>query len=126
MTCSDVEAMFDELCREVAHADDDHVEEVSIRLVSLIEEHAACRSLFVSLMNDLVLGKRPDVPWECVAFCIHKLRWPELRETIMSRLKDEHARNNWRAIPILGSYRDAFEDDWEDAVNFASLRKDNA
>lgn len=61
-------------------------------------------------------------PTELVAFCMHVLRWPEVRSKLEADLKVADAESNWRRIPFLTAVLDAFEDSWEDAEFFPSLR----
>ncbi len=60
-------------------------------------------------------------PWEFVAACMHALRWTEVRVAIAGHLDEAIRRDDWRAIPVLRSVVEAFENEWEDADMFPWL-----
>src|SRR4051812_17613415 len=63
----------------------------------------------------------PGSPWEFVQFCIHGLRWPELREFVSASLRKD--QDNPRAWGIWQELLEAFEDDWEDAAWYREYQK---
>ncbi|MEJ2790961.1 MULTISPECIES: hypothetical protein [unclassified Pseudoxanthomonas] len=61
----------------------------------------------------------PD-DWDAcfIQFCVHALRWPDLKADLEAMSREAVASNNWSLIQRLGHVLDAFEDTWEDAGDF--------
>ncbi|WP_144409250.1 hypothetical protein [Pseudoxanthomonas suwonensis] len=63
-----------------------------------------------------------DTPDACdewfIQFCVHALRWPELKAQFESMSRDAVVSNDWNRIQRLGHVLDAFEDSWEEAGVF--------
>ena len=57
-------------------------------------------------------------PFELIAFCMHTLRWPELKNYFDSLYKQSVATEDWRAEPCLREIVEAFESNWENAIDF--------
>ena len=69
------------------------------------------RSEFATAFLELALD--PDkAPPELVEFCMHALRWPEVRQAIKDRLEHE---TSGRVRHVLMGIDLAFSDDWYDA-----------
>ena len=139
----DIEAQFWELCdRATQHADahyrkltDDAVspdeahmeaqasEQAMVEIIKLVEANADDRETFVRCFSDLVLWRRP-APFLLVAFCMRRLRFPEIPELIR---RDAEAHkgtayyanhmNHWSAINH--AYLDKV---WENALCFDFYR----
>jgi hypothetical protein len=133
----DVEARFWELCdratrhheasgRKLAedsvspdevHLEAQASEQAMVEIIRLVEANPEHRSTFVRCFSDLVLWKRP-APYLLVAFCMRRLRFPEIPELI-HRDAEAHRgtayyanhMNHWSTINH--AYRDKV---WEDAV----------
>jgi hypothetical protein len=113
-TCAAAIDEFRRLVREAQDADlgEEPVEPHLVRLLTTIKSQPECRSEYVAAFKDLV-ESRASIPWELIPFCMHELRWAEVRTTIEDRHAEARTRNDWRAIAVLSKYLDAFRDDWE-------------
>ena len=85
--------------------------------LDLIAAHPEDRPAFARAI--LAAIDRPD---SCdvwfVQFCVHALRWPELKAEFEAMSRTAIASNDWARIQRLGHVLDAFEDSWEDASDF--------
>ncbi|WP_354319231.1 hypothetical protein [Pseudacidovorax sp. 1753] len=59
-------------------------------------------------------------PPEFIEVCMHALRLPGVRAAFERERRAAIAANDWRREPAFRHYLMAFEDDWEDAVDFYS------
>ncbi|PZP90590.1 MAG: hypothetical protein DI587_38235 [Variovorax paradoxus] len=57
-------------------------------------------------------------PLELLEFCMHALRWENLKAYFQSQQSAAIAKDDWRAEPFYRSLVEAFDDDWEDARDF--------
>lgn len=145
---SDVEAQFWELCdRATRHCDaryrksgdpnvsDDEVhaeyrayERAMVEIIELVEANPEHRQTFVRCFCDLVLWKRSD-PGELVAFCMRRLRFPEIPELI-HRDAETHGRRSAYYIDHMSHWSDinhAYLDEvWERASLFDYYRHEVA
>ncbi len=98
------------------------------RFLHMVKAHPDQRafvvSQFIDTFSESFYMRRE--PWELLQFCMHDLRWPEMREFI--RLKrDEDVRR--RGAPSCTAWNDilaAFEDNWESAKYFREFNKTEA
>ncbi len=118
----DVEARFWELCDEALRLDEVHWsdcrghEPPMVEIIELVERHPEYRDVFVRCFSEIVLWRR-RVPWSLAAFCMRRLRFPEIRE-LLHRDADAHKgtayyadrMNYWSTI--MHAYHDAV---WEEA-----------
>jgi hypothetical protein len=122
----DVEARFWELCAEATRLDDEiwsdcrgH-ERPMVEIIELVERHPEQRDLFVHCFCEVAMWRRP-APWSLVAFCMRRLRFPEIKELI-HRDAAEHEgtayyanhMNYWSTV--MHAYHDAI---WEEAAMWA-------
>jgi hypothetical protein len=135
----DIEAQFWELCDKANCHDESHYrklcdnnasadevefearasERAMVEIIDLVEKNPAHRPAFVRCFSDLVLWKR-NAPFLLVAFCMRRLRFPEIAELI-ARDAEQHAgtsyyashMNYWSAITH--AYIDKV---WESAMCF--------
>src|SRR5438105_1219491 len=135
----DIESQFWKLCDDAARHDEASMRAVSddtaspedvekealasekamVEIIDLVEKHPEHRPIFVRCFSDLVLWKR-QVPYLLVAFCMRRLRFPEIPELI-DRDASEHKgtayyashMNHWSAINH--AYLDEI---WENAICF--------
>jgi hypothetical protein len=61
----------------------------------------------------------PAVTWEFLTFCFHSLRWPEVKNLVLTRL--ERDKDNPRTRSTWADLRDSFDDDWWDADLFKAF-----
>lgn len=82
--------------------------------LNLISAHPEERSAFArAFLNGI---NTPDT-WDVwfIQFCVHALRWPELKAGFEAMSREAVALDDWNRIQPLGHVLDAFEDSWEDA-----------
>ena len=90
------------------------VEPAGLAIIDLVAIHPELREEFVQhFLRILHKG-----PWELLAFCMHSLRWPEVREIIQKERGREVARLGARTSPLFDHVLAAFNDDWEDVDMF--------
>ena len=114
---------------DAAIAADDAYEPMLVDLLRHIEAHPEGRTEFVDVFLSILgtPGHEPiDAPWEVLSFCMHALRWPEVKDAAEAALRERVRANDWRAVNIFQDYVNAFEDDWTTAIVFAHLRKASA
>ena len=85
--------------------------------LDLIAAHPEERQTFAQGLIDSALDPERCDPW-FLQFCVHGLRWPELKIAFESMYSSAVARNDWNIIPNLAKVLAAFEDNWEDARDF--------
>lgn len=99
------------------------VESAGLAIIDLVAAHPELRAEFVQLFVR-VLHERP---WELLVFCMHSLRWPEVREIVQRDRDREVARVGARTSRVFDHVLAAFKDDWEDIdmfPHYASRRSD--
>ncbi len=102
-------------------------ERAMVEIIVLVEAHPEHRAIFVRCFSDIVLWKRPD-PYMLVAFCMRKLRFPEIPELIHSDAEAHKGTayyanhmNHWSDI------NHAYLDEvWESAICFEYYRNETA
>jgi hypothetical protein len=94
-------------------------EQAMVEIIDLVEKHPEHRPTFVFCFSDLVLWKR-QAPFFLVAFCMRRLRFPEIPELIARDAREHEGTayyaahmNYWSAINH--AYRDRV---WEGAISF--------
>jgi hypothetical protein len=136
---SDVEKRFWELCDEAVRHDeasyqkltdesasgdeveqeDRAVERAMAKIIELVEANREERDTFVRCFSELVLGERPQ-PFLLVAFCMRRLRFPEIPELIR-RDADAHKDTGYyaRRMGYWSAINHAYLDKvWENAGGF--------
>ena len=71
---------------DAAIAADDGYEPLLVDLLRHIEAHPEGRTEFVDVFLSILgtPGHEPlDAPWEVLSFCMHALRWPEVRRRLV-------------------------------------------
>jgi hypothetical protein len=117
----DVESRFWELCEEAvrleeAHGDCHCYECPMVEIINLVEEHPQHRAIFVRCFSQVVLWERP-APWSLPAFCMRRLRFPEIQELVhRDAQRHEGAAYYARHMNYWSDIMHAFDDVvWEDA-----------
>jgi hypothetical protein len=98
------------------------LDEAEPQMVALLEEiktHEEHRAIALELFRNALLSRRS--PWEMVQFCMHDLRWPEMRDWLEKRHDECDSIDE---CDFWVQQLDAFKDDWEDAVFYHRYRKD--
>jgi hypothetical protein len=97
---------------------DSGVDAAMASFVAFVRERPERRQAAVTLLNGAL--DAPRCPGEFLGYCYHALRWPELLDHLES--KGEAWTQNPRSRNIWLGLRRAFENDWEDAEFYPSLR----
>lgn len=90
------------------------IEEDLQRFLRLVEASSDEREAFAALFNDIVSGRR-DAPEWLVAYCMHELRWPEIRVTAQLEVR----RGLPSTLSVASEVLDSYEDDWVGRELFA-------
>lgn len=81
------------------------------KVLDFIKRNPPCRMDAVALVIDGLHGANA-LPWELLAFLMHELRWPEVREEAIRVIERSE---DWRTKTSLSHVVAAFEEDWSDA-----------
>lgn len=90
------------------------VEPAGLAILDLVAAYPELREEFIQLFVNVL----SDGPWEMLAFCMHTLRWPEVRAIIQQKRDREIATISARTSPVFDHVLDAFNDAWEDVDMF--------
>jgi hypothetical protein len=85
------------------------------------DQRALVVQLFIESFGDSFYMKRE--PWEFMQFCMHELRWPELREFIKSKREDDLRARGAGSSTVWNDVLEAFDDHWRGAEFFQEFRK---
>jgi hypothetical protein len=113
----------DNVSPDDAHLEGQASEQAMVEIIKLVEANPDRRSTFVRCFSELVLWKRP-APYLLVAFCMRRLRFPEIPDLIHSDAEAHKGTayyadhmNYWSAI------NHAYLDNvWESALCFDFYR----
>ena len=86
-------------------------------MLSIAVAHPECRAELSSAFVEV-----SHIVYEAVEFCMHVLRWEEVRQTFQEQLKAAQAVDDWCAIPVLLSMLESFDDDWDGRDFWARFR----
>jgi len=96
-----------------------------VALLMLIRQHPEERALFIRLFAEVDAGLHP-APYHLLAFCMHELRYPEIKEKILSNMR---AREDtaWyrRRMNYVSMIMHAYDDSWESATMWAYYAQPN-
>jgi hypothetical protein len=108
-------AEFDRLVREAEGLLDDFERdrepEFEAVLVHVLT-HPSGRQIFATKFMELLSW--PSTDGDLFEFCMHELRWPEVRSRVAEAMQDAITRNDIRARDFLGHALSAFDDHWLD------------
>ncbi|MCC2317036.1 hypothetical protein [Cellulomonas chengniuliangii] len=102
------------------------IEPLLVEVLEQIESHADDRECYVRRLlalilepaqGELILGEPGIV--ELLEFCMHELRWPEIRSALASLDVDG---TDWRVRRSAQRVLDAHNDAWENAEIYAKYR----
>ena len=65
----------------------------------------------------LHMDKGDYAPAEFIEVCMHIFHWPNVKYEFEARHRSAIESNDWRAEPVYRHYLEAFEPDWEDAMD---------
>jgi hypothetical protein len=74
------------------------------------EERAFVVGLFTQSFSDSFILKWE--PWKFLQFCMHDLRWPEIREFILAKKEEDFQKRGAAASSVWNSILEAFENKW--------------
>ena len=80
-----------------------------VKVVEFVKGHEDLRSEFTREIRRMIEGEAP-VPEELLTFCIHALRWPELKKIAENAYE---TRQDLPAKMFLTDVLDAFSDNWK-------------
>lgn len=87
------------------------IEHLLIELLMFVRSHPEAgkhlKECFERLVFDRNLG-----PLEIIIFCMRELRWPEIKDAVLSKMK---GTNDPRILAGLDSVLAVYEDEWEDS-----------
>lgn len=87
------------------------------RLVALCQSHPELREQFgLAFIRMFFDEARNEV--SLIEFAMHVLRWPEVKLAFEALSHYAVSKNDWRIINPIDHILDAFEDDWENALDF--------
>lgn len=120
-----IEELFWELCSKADEAFDLPVdpEPALVEILRLAGSCPEARTELAGCFIELIRDPRRR-PWEVVQFCMHGLRWPEVRAAVEEDFEKAQASQNWRAIAVLCHIRKAFDPAWKDADAYKTYRRD--
>lgn len=98
-----------------AEALDEPVEPAFEAVLSLVISHPEARAGIARAFMRLAIDPNLAPP-ELIEFCMHALRWPEVKEGLLSRLSSESSE---RARHVIKKLIMSFDDDWYDAESYA-------
>ena len=93
------------------------IEPLCEEMVSIANAHPECRS---ALAGAFVAAS--CIAHETVEFCMHVLRWDDVRATFEEQLDASKGADDWRAIPVLLGLLESFRDDWRGRDLWARFR----
>lgn len=96
-------------------ADEDEAE--FIAFLALIQRNDVPRGEFVQLFQAMIRDEIPAPAW-LIAFCMHVLRWPEVRQIALEECR------LWKpaTLSIASEVLDAYDEDWFGALIFSSFK----
>ena len=95
------------------------VEPIFLEVLDLILRHPEEKSTFIDCFEN-VISNGYTTPPELVSFCMHELRWPELKKSLNDWLLIEKSE---RIRHVLRQTLEAFNDDWNDADMYFKFGK---
>ena len=95
------------------------------RFLHAVKEYPEHRDLVVQLFRDSFSKSfyMRHEPSQFLMFCMHDLRWPEVREFITARRNAEIDQRGSRVSGVWSDILEAFEDNWEAAKNYEEFKK---
>jgi len=86
------------------------------RFLLEVKKYPAMRHSVVAMLeNAFSVDYYMSTPWQFYSFCMHALRWPELRNFIVSKRNDDLQRRGAASSTVWNDILAAFEDNWKDA-----------
>lgn len=98
----------------------DDAEPEMARFLHTVKCHPNQRSFVVRLFIESFSDKSHMKwePWEFMQFCMHDLRWSELRDFIRAKRDEDVKSRGARSSTIWNDILTAFDDEWTGATKF--------
>jgi hypothetical protein len=81
-----------------------------------VKAHPEQRNFVANLFNGSVIPRL--TPWQFIQFCMHDLRWPEVRDFIRQEKAKDVQAHGARSSTVWDNILEAFEDNWKWAENY--------
>lgn len=88
-----------------------------VRLLDYLLEHPELKPYAVQRFL-FVLTPAGGGGGELVPFCMHTLRWEEVRAVVKEWADVAYAKNDWRALPVFIDVLASYDDEWKDGSLF--------
>jgi hypothetical protein len=110
---------YDTASKKVAIADSAcNVEHEMADFLHTVQAHPEERAFVVGLFKRFLADESRPSDWEFIQFCLHALRWEEMRAFVRELQTKARSANDWTELRILGHLLAAFGDDWDEAEMF--------
>jgi hypothetical protein len=86
-----------------------------VEFLRTVRAHPQERAFVFELFKRSLTDRSRPSNWEFIQFCIHALRWEEMREFLTDLVAKAVKANDWRGLRIWNHLLDAFSDGWDDA-----------
>jgi hypothetical protein len=111
--------------KSLAVMNQDDAEPEMVRFLRMVrahpEERAFVMKQFTDTFSESFYMRRE--PWEFLQFCMHDLRWPEMREFIREKRDQDVQKRGSRSSGVWNDILAAFEDNWDGAKLFREFGK---
>lgn len=115
----DLVVEFRRLCDKAIVASDtlDSTEDFEpdfINVLEFIREHPSIESDIKQVFIDM-LGRKDGVPYELLSFCMHELRWVEIKDAAEQRFNSESSP---RVLAVMENIIDSFSEGWSSKITY--------
>lgn len=112
---------FLKLYREGVEIVDRHIDAAKYdvcfsKILRFIKDNPSLRTSIETFFCDIV-EKGPVIPYELIAFCMHELRWSNVRRLAEERIRREPTKPNLHQL--MSQIIDAYNDDWVGRLFYA-------
>lgn len=100
-------------------------ENILISIISFIKIHHQYKTQIIDWLIFNIQNKQ--IPnFEIIPFCMHELRWEEIKVICEFELKNSILNNDWNNINFLLNILESYRDDWQhkDMYSYFSLKLD--
>lgn len=118
-----IEQLFDlAAAKSLAVINPSYAEPEMIRFLHEVKQHSELRQRVVKMFtHSFSTDYYMSTPWQFFSFCMHELRWPELRDFIVSKRNEDLQRRGAAASTLWNDILAAFEDGWKDAHSYKAF-----
>lgn len=114
MEATQVLSEFDRLVQEADRLEEDYLtpltdrEAVHEAALTLVLQHPGMRAEFATKFGEMI--RTHDL--ELFEYCMHELRWPEVRVQLDAEVRNADVARDWRARDYFAGAKGAFTDQW--------------